>query len=138
MGRRIRYEIAGVTAIAELYDDLSPRMAEAVWSVLPLDVTLVHVKWSGFAGFFQPGEGPWNAVTELEYPVCSIYPGTLVARPGGSELLLAYGPSEYRWAIGVDYVTPVAKTVENRPALIDVLARMHSEGDKPLTIRREA
>jgi hypothetical protein len=137
MGRRIRFEIEDISAVAELYDDLSPQMAEALWAALPLNVTLSHAKWSGFACFFQPGEGPWNAVTEIEYPVCSIYPGTLVARPGGSELLMAYGPAEYRWAIGVDYTTPVAKTVENRQALIDVLARMHSEGDKTLSIQRE-
>jgi hypothetical protein len=136
MGRRIHYEIEDVSAVAELYDDLSPRMAESLWAALPLRLTLIHAKWSGFACFFQPGEGPWRAVTDIEYPVCAIYPGTLVARPGGSEMLIAYGPSEYRWAIGVDYTTPVAKTIENRQALIEMLARMHNEGDKVLTIRR--
>jgi hypothetical protein len=137
MGRRIRIELEDVSAVAELYDDLSPRMAEAFWQSLPLNVTLIPAKWSGLACFFQPGDGPLTEVTELEHPVCSIYPGVLVARPGGSELLIAYGSAEYRWAIGVDYTAPVAKTVENRAALLAALARMHSEGEKALTIRRE-
>jgi hypothetical protein len=78
-----------------------------------------------------------SSVTELEYPVCSIYPGTVVARPGGSEVMVAYGAAEYRWNIGTDYLTPIATIVENHDAFLSALARMHDEGDKPLTIRRE-
>jgi hypothetical protein len=130
-------EVSGVAALAELCEELSPRMAEAFWATLPIETTLTHGKWSGSACFFQPTGGPMRTVTALEYPVCSIYPGVLVARPGGSEVLISYGPAEYRWAIGTDYTTPVAKIVENREALLKALARMHDEGDKVIAIRRQ-
>ena len=135
--RRVHIEVGGVAAVAELCEDLSPKMAEAFWATLPIETTLSHGKWSGSACFFQPADGPMRAVTALEYPVCSIYPGVLVARPSGSEVLISYGPAEYRWAIGTDYTTPVAKIVENREALLKALARMHDEGDKVIAIRRQ-
>jgi hypothetical protein len=68
--------------------------------------------------------------------VCSIYPGYLVARPRGSELLIAYGPAEYRWHLGTDYVTRVARVVDNGAELRRVLARTHDEGDKRISITR--
>lgn len=135
--RRVRFDLDGVTAVAEMLDDLCPKMAAAFWDALPLETTLSHGKWSGSACFFMPGEGPMRAVKNLEYPVCSIYPGVMVARPGGSELLIAYGASEYRWATGTDYTTPVAKIVENRAEFLGALARMHDDGDKPFAVRRE-
>ena len=137
-GRRIRLEVEGVQAVAELCEELSPKSCEAFWKSLPIDTTLVAAKWSGQACFFHPGEGPLREVAELENPVCSIYPGTIVVRPRGSEALMAYGPSEYRWAIGTDYVSRVARIVENRAAFLKVLARTHDEGDKRLTIRADA
>jgi hypothetical protein len=134
--RRVRLEIDGVPAVAELRDDLSPKMAEAFWQSLPVDATMSHAMWTGAACYYYPGQSPMSAVTELEYPVCSIYPGTVVARPGGSEVMVAYGAAEYRWNIGTDYLTPIATIVENRDAFLSALARMHDEGDKPLTIRQ--
>ena len=134
--RRIRLEVEGVSAIAELLHQLSPKTTEAFWQTLPIETTLIHAKWSGQACFFQPGDGPLSAIDALESPVCSIYPGYLVARPRGSELLIAYGPAEYRWHIGTDYVTRVANIIENRGGLLEVLARMHDEGDKRIAIRR--
>src|ERR671931_601273 len=74
--------------------------------------------------------GPFAAVAELEHPVCSIYPGTLVARPDRGQLLISYGPAEYRSPVGVEYATRVARVIHNRGPLLAVLARMHSEGDK--------
>jgi hypothetical protein len=137
VARRIRLEVDGVQAVAELHDELSPKTAEAFWQSLPIESALLPAKWSGQACFFHPGSAPMKEVTELENPVCSIYPGTLVARPRGSEALIAYGPSEYRWGIGTDYVTRVAKVVENRAALLRVLARTHDEGEKRIKVNRE-
>lgn len=137
MKRRIRIAIGDVAAVAELYDDLSPRMAEAFWQSLPLELPLVPEMWSGLACSFAPATPSLAEVTELEHPVCTVYPGVIAARPGGSVMLLAYGSTEFRWELGVDYMTPVAKTVENRPALLAALAQMHSEGEKTLIVDRE-
>jgi hypothetical protein len=135
-GRRIRLGVDGVAATAELLEALSPRTTEAFWQTLPIETTLTHAKWSGQACFFHPGDGPLREIDSLENPVCSIYPGYLVARPRGSELLIAYGPAEYRWHLGTDYVTRVARVVDHGPELRRVLARMHDEGDKRITISR--
>ncbi len=135
--RRIRLEVDGVQAVAELYEDLSPKASVAFWESLPIEEALIPAKWSGQACFFQPGNGSLEQVAELENPVCSIYPGTLVVRPRGSEALLAYGASEYRWAIGTDYVIRVAKIVENGPAFLQVLARTHDEGQKRIKVTRD-
>src|SRR5437899_9353969 len=105
--RRIRLEVEGVSAVAELSEELSPKTTDAFWQSLPIETDLLPAKWSGQACFFHPGRVQLQAVTELENPVCSIYPGTLVMRPGGSEALIAYGPSEYRWATGTDYTSRV-------------------------------
>jgi hypothetical protein len=136
--RRIRLGVDGVTAIAELLEALSPRTTEALWQALPIETTLTPAKWSGQACLFDPGDGPLRGIDALENPVCSIYPGYLVARPRGSELLIAYGPAEYRWHLGPDYVTPVARVVDNGVELRRVLARTHDEGDKRITITRVA
>jgi hypothetical protein len=136
MARRIRLSVDGVEAIAELHEDIAPKATAAFWEALPLDRDLVPAKWSGRACFIHPGQGPMNAVQELENPVTSIYPGTIVMRPRGSEVLISYGEAEYRWAIGTDYVSRLAKIVENRAAFLDVLSRTHDEGAKRITISR--
>ena len=135
MGRRIVFEVEGVRAVAELQEDLSPKSTAAFWDALPMERTLMHAKWSGEVSFFRPGPG-LAKITELESPVTSIYPGTLVMRPGGSEALMAYGVGEYRWGIGTDYTTRLARIVENAGPFLAVLRRMHDEGEKQIKVTR--
>ena len=99
--------------------------------------TFVHVQGTPSQIGYQHGYLLSAEIADLENPVCSIYPGFIVARPRGSEVMIAYGPAEYRWNIGTDYLTPIAKLTENRPALLRTLSRMHDEGDKPVRIRRD-
>ena len=138
MARRIRIEVDSASAIAELCEELSPRMSEAFWSTLPIDSTIAPAKWSGNAVFLMPSTEHFSKVAENENAVCSIYPGYIVARPRGSEILIAYGQSEYRWATGTDYVTRLARIVEGRAELLALLARTHDEGDKKVLITRAA
>lgn len=132
----MKIDVDGVRAAAELCEDLSPVTTEAFWKSLPIDTMISPAKWSGRACFFMSPEGPLKHVPENEMPVASIYPGYIVTRPGGSETLIAYGASEYRWAVGTDYVTRVAKIVEGRPELLATLARTHDDGDKRIKIER--
>jgi hypothetical protein len=136
MTRQIRIEVDGVSAVADVCDDLSPKTAEAFWQTLPIETTLSPAKWSGNAVFFHPGGEHLKQVVANEMPVASIYPGYLVTRPGGTEALLAYGASEYRWATGTDYTTRVARLRERDAELLKVLARTHDEGDKKIKITR--
>ncbi len=134
--KRIEIEIDGVVAEAELNEAGAPRATAVLWNALPIEARLEHTIWSGRAcGFALPGLA---AAGELEHPVCSIYPGTLVARPDRGEVLISYGAAEYRSVLGVEYGTPIARVMQNRDALLDVLARMHDEGDKRIVIRRSA
>ncbi len=136
MARQIRIEVDGVSAVAELCEDLSPKTAEAFWQTLPIDTTLMPAKWSGNACFFEPGGGYLKQIAANEAPVASIYPGYIVTRPGGTEALIAYGASEYRWATGTDYTTRVARLKDRNSELLKVLARMHDEGDKRIKMTR--
>jgi hypothetical protein len=38
--------------------------------------------------------------------------------------------------LGVEYGTRIARLVRNQAAMLEVLARMHDDGDKSITIRR--
>jgi Protein of unknown function (DUF3830) len=134
MVRRVRVEVDGVTAIAELCEDVSPLTTEAFWKSLPIDATLAPAKWSGQACYFLPGGDSLKRVPRNENAVCSIYPGYIVTRPGGSEALIAYGPAEYRWAVGTDYTTRVGRLREGAADLLNMIARTHTEGDKRIRI----
>jgi hypothetical protein len=134
--KRVEIEIEGVVAEAEFNEAGAPRATAALWDALPMEARLEHTKWSGRAcGFRLPR---LVAAGELEHPVCSIYPGTLVARPDRGEVLISYGAAEYRSALGVEYCTRIGKLVRNRDAFLAALARMHDEGDKRIIIRRAA
>jgi hypothetical protein len=132
--KKVEVEVDGVIAQAELAEDNAPHTTAAFWASLPITARMTHTKWSGWAcGWNVDG---LRSVSGLEHGVCSIYPGTLVARPDQGEVLLAYGPSEYRSVLGVQYATRIGRLVTNEAALLKVLAKMHDEGDKTIAIRR--
>jgi len=135
--RHITIEVDGVRAVAELLETNAPRATAALWESLPLTTILSHTKWSGAVCGFEVATEHMRDVPALEHPVCSIYPGTLVARPDRSEVLLSYGQSEYRSNLGVEYGTRVGRLVENAEPLLAVLGRMHSQGDKQIHIRQQ-
>jgi hypothetical protein len=70
----------------------APKTVAAFERLLPLQSKLIHVRWSGQAGWIPMGDldvglGPENATS---YP----HPGELILYPGGiseTELLIAYG-----------------------------------------------
>jgi hypothetical protein len=133
--RRIHIEVDGVVATAELHEDLAPRATEELWKRLPIETTLGVAQWSGPCCFFSlRGQERWPVLVN-EHPVCSIYPGTLVTRPGG-EALIGYGPAEYRWAVGTDYVTPMARVTEGRTELVAALAATHKRGQSRIRLER--
>ena len=132
--KRVEIEVDGVVAEAELVEDYAPRTTAAFWDALPLTARLRHTKWSGRASEFSVER--LRSVVGLEHGVCSIYPGTLIARPERAEVLFSYGAAEYRSVLGVEYGTRIARLVKNQSTMLAVLERMHDEGDKTITVRR--
>ena len=136
--RSIELRVARASGRATLWEALAPKTTAAILEALPLELDLLHCKWSGRACFvdFPLRAGSLQA---LESPVTSIYPGVLVLRPppsGGThaELLIAYGDAEFRWPDGRRYVTPFAEFEPGCDALLDALVRTGSEGKTRLRI----
>ena len=78
--------------IARLEEETAPETVAAFRRLLPLESRIIHVRWSGEAGWIPFGDldlglGPENAT-------CYPHPGEIVLYPGGvseTEILLAYG-----------------------------------------------
>lgn len=134
--RSIELTVPGASARAVLWNDLAPKTVAAVLEALPVELDLLHCKWSGRACF---SELAVPAGMALESPVTSIYPGVLVLYPPSAgrthaELLIAYGDAEFRWPDGRRYVTPFAELEPGCEALLAAFARTGSEGKTTLRI----
>jgi len=78
--------------VARLEEDDAPETVAAFRRLLPLESRIIHVRWSGEAGWIPFGDldlglGPENGT-------CYPHPGEIVLYPGGvseTEILLAYG-----------------------------------------------
>ena len=88
----LRISAGGFDFTARLEEQDAPETVAAFRQLLPLESRIIHVRWSGEAGWIPFGDlelglGPENATS---YP----HPGELVLYPGGvseTEILLAYG-----------------------------------------------
>ena len=77
---------------ARLEEETAPKTIAAFRTLLPLRSRIIHVRWSGEAGWIPFGDldlglGPENGT-------CYPHPGEIVLYPGGvseTEILLAYG-----------------------------------------------
>ena len=136
--RRIGIEVDGVKAVATLHDDVCPKAAEAFWQTLPISATLTQSFWSGQACEFAPGGAALAKVTEMEEPVCSIYPGTIAVDAKEGTALISYGPAEYRTDLGTQYLSRVARIVEGRAELLKKIASLHDVGAKLIKVTRLA
>lgn len=88
----LQIDAGGFQFVARLEEDTAPQTVAAFRRLLPLESKIIHVRWSGEAGWIPFGDldlglGPENATS---YP----NPGEIVLYPGGvseTEILLAYG-----------------------------------------------
>jgi len=105
--KRVEIEIEGVAAEAEWNEAGAPRDRRLVGRATDRAAArALHM-----VGPSLRADASLSAVRELEHPVCSIYPGTLVARPGRGEVLISYGAAEYRSVLGVEYGTRIDRVV---------------------------
>ena len=88
----LRISAGGFEFVARLEEEDAPATVAAFRGLLPLESRIIHVRWSGEAGWIPFGDldlglGPENAT-------CYPNPGEIVLYPGGvseTEILLAYG-----------------------------------------------
>ena len=88
----LRITAGGFSFTARLEEEDAPETVAAFRRLLPLESRIIHVRWSGEAGWIPFGDldlglGPENAT-------CYPHPGEIVLYPGGvseTEILLAYG-----------------------------------------------
>ena len=142
-GRRvvsIELIVSGASGRAVLWDDLAPKTVAALRESLPLELPLQHCRWSGSACFADISGGVMAALSDVESPVVSIYPGVLAVRPStagapGAELLIAYGDAEYRWPDGRRQVTPVGELEPGARTLLEALAATAITGRTMIRLR---
>jgi len=88
----LRISAGGFEFVARLEEGAAPATVAAFRRLLPLESRIIHVRWSGEAGWIPFGDldlglGPENAT-------CYPNPGEIVLYPGSvseTEILLAYG-----------------------------------------------
>ncbi len=105
----------------QLNEQAAPNTVAAFRTLLPLTSKIIHVRWSGEAGWIPMGDldlglGPENATS---YP----HPGELVLYPGGvseTELLLGYGYVNFASKAGQLAGNHFATVVEGNENLRDL------------------
>ena len=111
----LRITAGGFEFAARLEEEAAPATVAAFRRLLPLESRIIHVRWSGEAGWIPFGDldlglGPENATS---YP----HPGELVLYPGGvseTEILLAYGYVNFASKAGQLAGNHFATVVEGR------------------------
>jgi uncharacterized protein DUF3830 len=126
----------GFEFVARLEERDAPQTVAAFRRLLPLESRIIHVRWSGEAGWIPMGHldvgvGPENAT---RYPS----PGEIVFYPGGvseTELLLAYGYVAFASKAGALAGNHFATIVEGNANLRELGRRFLWEGAQPIVFR---
>jgi len=121
---------------ARLEEALAPRTVEAFRRLLPLESRIIHVRWSGEAGWIPFGDldlglDPENATS---YP----HPGEIVLYPGGvseTEILLAYGYVNFASKAGQLAGNHFATITSGGESLAELGRRFLWEGAQPIEFR---
>jgi hypothetical protein len=125
---------AGDLAFAAVLEERdAPETVAAFRRLLPLESRIIHVRWSGEAGWIPFGDldlclGPENAT-------CYPNPGEIVLYPGGvseTEILLAYGYVSFASKAGALAGNHFATIVEGNENLRELGRRFLWEGAQPI------
>jgi hypothetical protein len=145
----------GVVGRAELFDDAAPLTCQAVWDALPASGQAIHAIYSGTVAALLLDDTSVGAGIGEENATSLLATGDLVFThyDPGKRHGHAFAVSEIYWAydryarptIPGQFVPAVANvfgrivgTFEQTRAFYDLSRRLHSEGFKPLEIRRSA
>ena len=121
---------------ARFEEDDAPLSVAAFRRLLPLESRIIHVRWSGEAGWIPFGEldlgiGAENATS---YPS----PGEIVIYPGGvseTEILLAYGYVKFASKAGQLAGNHFATIVHGNEHLRELGRKFLWEGAQPIVFR---
>jgi hypothetical protein len=134
----LRINAGGFEFTARLEEESAPATVAAFRRLLPLESRIIHVRWSGEAGWIPFGDldlglTPENATS---YP----NPGELVLYPGAvseTEILLAYGYVNFASKAGQLAGNHFATVVEGGENLRPLGVKFLWEGGQEIVFREE-
>ena len=136
----VTLEVGDWTFDATLLPDEAPESVERFLDLLPLETTVKHVRWSGYAVFVEEfGEGSPD-LTDLPRENHRVYPsrGDVLLYPGYEnvpEILLACGSTAFRSPAGELAGNHIAIVEDARSELAALEVDVLENGSKPITIR---
>jgi hypothetical protein len=123
---------------ARFEGDSAPETVAAFHKLLPLQSRIIHVRWSGEAGWIPFGDLDIGITAEnaTSYP----HPGQILLYPGGlseTELLLAYGYVNFASKAGQLAGNHFATVVDGAENLSALGTSLLWEGAQEITFSRE-
>jgi len=98
----VRIRIATLEFTACFDEEAAPRTCDAFRKLLPLRKKIIHVRWSGAAGWIPMGEGFTMGVS-YENNTSHPAPGEILFYPSGlsqAEILVPYGGCDFSSHVG--------------------------------------
>ena len=134
----LRISAGGFAFVARLEEEAAPATVAAFRGLLPLESRIIHVCWSGEAGWIPFGDldlglGPENAT-------CYPSPGEIVLYPGGvseTEILLAYGYVSFASKAGALAGNHFATIVEGGENLRELGKKFLWEGAQDISFQED-
>lgn len=127
----------GFTFKARYDDDKAPKTVAAFREkLMPLTSRIIHVRWSGQAGWIPFGD--LDLDLEPEDGTCYPNPGEVILYPGGvseTEILLAYGYVNFASKAGQLAGNPLATIYEGSENLAELGRKFLWEGAQEITFR---
>jgi hypothetical protein len=136
----IELEIGDRTVTATLLPEEAPESVAQFERLLPLEDTVKHVRWSGYAIFVEDPGGEDVDLTELPRENNFVYPsrGDILLYPGYEsvpEILIACGSTAFASPAGELAGNHVATIDASRETLADLEVDVLENGTKDVTIR---
>lgn len=136
MTDELTIQVAGETFTATLHEEAAPESVAAMREFLPLESTLMHVRWSGIA--------TWINIDDIELPELprenhTVYPsrGDVLLYPGyrnEQEILVACGPTCFKSPAGELAGNHVATIDASAETLKDIEERTLHDGSLDVTV----
>lgn len=133
----LEIDVDDTSLTAELYETDAPQSVNALRELLPLQSTLYHVRWSGYA--------TWITLEETDLPDLprenhTVYPsrGDILLYPGfknEKELLLACGPTCFKSPAGEQAGNHVGTVDASRDTLRTIEEKTLTDGGLDVEIR---